>query len=128
MTTFAEFSILSFFTEKSPEQEDHSKMALQQVIEVYELLDSAKVNGKQVAALLRKRGIQDVKVLPIRGQGGKTDSIRIVIPGAAGKKSGGDAPTLGIIGRLGGVGARPHVIGLVSDADGAIAAIAAAQK
>jgi hypothetical protein len=73
-------------------------------------------------------GLQDVKVLPIQGKGGKTESLRIVIPGTAGKKSGGDAPTLGIIGRLGGVGARPQVIGLVSDADGAIAAISAALK
>ena len=103
-------------------------MALQQVIEVYELLDSAKVNGRQVASLLRKRGLRDVKVLPIRGKGGKTDSIRTLIPGASGKKAGGHAPTLGIIGRLGGVGARPQVIGLVSDADGAIAAISAALK
>ena len=37
-------------------------------------------------------------------------------------------PTLGIIGRLGGIGARPHKIGLVSDADGAITALAAAAK
>ena len=39
-----------------------------------------------------------------------------------------NAPTLGIIGRLGGIGARPHKIGLVSDADGAITALAAAAK
>ncbi len=103
-------------------------MALQQVIEVCELLDSAKVDGKQVASLLRKRGVQDVKVLPIQGKGGKTDSVRVVIPGATGKQTGGPSPTLGIIGRLGGVGARPHVIGLVSDADGAIAAISVALK
>jgi hypothetical protein len=103
-------------------------MALQQVIEIFELLDSSKVSGKQVASLLRKRGAQDVKVLPIRGKGGKTDSIRVMIPGAAGKRSGGHSPTLGIIGRLGGVGARPHMIGLVSDADGAIAAISIALK
>ena len=56
-------------------------MALQQVIEIYELLDSAKVNGKQVVSLLRKRGLQDVKGLPIQGKGGKTDSIRVMIPG-----------------------------------------------
>jgi hypothetical protein len=39
-----------------------------------------------------------------------------------------DAKTLGIVGRLGGIGARPSRIGLVSDADGAIAAVAAALK
>ncbi len=44
------------------------------------------------------------------------------------KSNTGHAPTLGIIGRLGGIGARPHKIGLVSDADGAITALAAAAK
>lgn len=38
------------------------------------------------------------------------------------------ARTLGIIGRLGGIGARPSVIGMVSDADGAISALASALK
>ena len=42
--------------------------------------------------------------------------------------SGGSAPTLGIIGRLGGVGARPARKGFVSDGDGALAALAAAAK
>jgi hypothetical protein len=103
-------------------------MALQQVIEIFELLDSAKANGQQVASLLRKRGAKDVKVTAIQGKGGKTDSVRVMLPGSTGKKSGGPSPTLGIIGRLGGVGARPHAIGLVSDADGAIAALSTALK
>ncbi|MGO0916215.1 DUF1177 family protein, partial [Clostridioides difficile] len=42
------------------------------------------------------------------------------IPGKNGKLKGGDAPTLGILGRLGGIGARPEVIGFVSDGDGAL--------
>ncbi|NIO47944.1 MAG: DUF1177 family protein [Candidatus Aminicenantes bacterium] len=46
----------------------------------------------------------------------------------AGSSNADNAPTLGIIGRLGGIGARPHKIGLVSDADGAITALAAAAK
>ena len=46
----------------------------------------------------------------------------------AGRSNTDHAPTLGIIGRLGGIGARPHKIGLVSDADGAITALAAAAK
>ncbi len=40
----------------------------------------------------------------------------------------GGGPTLGIIGRLGGIGARPERRGLVSDADGAIVALACAMK
>jgi len=46
----------------------------------------------------------------------------------AGSSNTDRALTLGIIGRLGGIGARPHKIGLVSDADGAITALAAAAK
>ncbi|MFN2292375.1 MAG: DUF1177 domain-containing protein [Anaerolineae bacterium] len=48
--------------------------------------------------------------------------------GREGKRAGGKLPTLGIIGRLGGVGARPASIGLVSDADGAVTALGCALK
>lgn len=37
-------------------------------------------------------------------------------------------PTLGILGRLGGLGARPEMIGYVSDGDGALAALAIVAK
>jgi len=103
-------------------------MALKQVIEIYELLDSAKVNGGKVAQLLKDRGIREVEVLSIKGEKGTTDSIKIKIPGTTGKRSGGSSPTLGVIGRLGGIGARPQMIGLVSDADGAIASLSVALK
>ncbi len=102
-------------------------MALKQAIEAYELLDSATVSGEIVAAVLRERGLQ-VEVIPVQGEQGSTDFVRTLIPGTAGKKAGGQAATLGIIGRLGGIGARPAAIGLVSDADGAITAIACALK
>ena len=101
-------------------------MVLKQTIEVYELLDRATVTGEDVAALLRDRGLE-VEVVPVQGQAA-TDFVRASIPGAVGKASGGPAPTLGIIGRLGGIGARPTAIGLVSDADGAITAVASALK
>jgi len=103
-------------------------MALKQVIEIYELLDSPRANGERVASLLKNRGLHDVEVVPIQGEKGKTDSIKVRIPGSKGRKSGGGAPTLGVIGRLGGVGARPQMIGLVSDADGAIASLSMALK
>jgi hypothetical protein len=102
-------------------------MALKQTIEAYELLDSASVSGETVADVLRERGLQ-VEVIAVQGEKGNTDFIRTRIPGTAGKKAGGQAPTLGIIGRLGGIGARPEAIGLVSDADGGITAIACALK
>ncbi len=102
-------------------------MVLKQTIETYELLDSATVGGETVAAVLRERGLQ-VEVIPVQGERGSTDFVRTLIPGTEGKEAGGEALTLGIIGRLGGVGARPAAIGLVSDADGAITAIACALK
>jgi biotin operon repressor len=103
-------------------------MTMKQVLEIVDLLDDARASGERVASLLRSRGLEDVEVTPIQGERGKTDSIKIFIPGGRGRSSGGTAPTLGIIGRLGGIGARPEMIGLVSDADGAIAAIAVALK
>ena len=101
---------------------------LKQVIEAMELLDSASVSGKDVSALLKARGLEDIMVKTLRGEKGSTDLVRIRIPGVRGKTVKGNAPTLGVLGRLGGVGARPEMIGLVSDADGAITAVATALK
>jgi hypothetical protein len=101
---------------------------LKQVIEIMELLDSATVDGQRVAQYLRGRGLEDVEVNTIKGERGSTDFIKIRVPGKEGKTSGGDAPTLGVVGRLGGVGARPEQIGLVSDGDGAVTALSVALK
>ncbi|MFK7805111.1 MAG: DUF1177 domain-containing protein [Anaerolineae bacterium] len=102
-------------------------MTLKQTIEAYELLDSATVSGAAVAEILLGRGVQ-ATVTQVAGEQGKTDALDIRIPGRLGKSAGGSAPTLGIIGKLGGIGARPDMIGLVSDADGAITAVACALK
>ncbi len=101
---------------------------LKQVIEIMDLLDDSTINGEKVANYLKKKGVQEVKVNKIKGQKGNTDFIKIKIPGTKGKTKGGEAPTLGVIGRLGGVGARPEQIGIVSDADGAITALSVASK
>ena len=103
-------------------------MALKQVMEIYELLDDGKVTGERVASLLRERGADKVEVKPIQGEKGTTGSIKVWIQGSRGNALGGHSPTLGVIGRLGGVGARPEMIGLVSDADGAITALSVALK
>ena len=50
-----------------------------------ELLDSAKVSGKDVAAFLGERGLDDVTVKTLRGEKGKTDFVRVKIPGTRGK-------------------------------------------
>lgn len=103
---------------------------LKQVIEIHELLDSSFACGEGVKERFLKHGLEAKFCTwqTIQGEKGKTDFIRIVIPGKAGKTQGGSAPTLGIIGRLGGVGARPERIGLVSDADGAVTALSVALK
>jgi hypothetical protein len=105
-------------------------MALKQVIDVYELLDTAKIEESEIKNFFLKRGVKpsEIETRKIKEKKGETQFVKINLGGEKGKSKGGKAPTLGIIGRLGGIGARPHKIGLVSDADGAITALASAAK
>ena len=103
-------------------------MLLREILDLVPLFDKPSACGLEIADFLRQEGAQDVDVFTVAGDKGTTDFISITIPGASGKLSGGTAPTLGIIGRLGGIGARPELIGFVSDGDGALAATAAALK
>ena len=103
-------------------------MSLTAVMTAIDLLDSANVSGADVSAAIRATGTEIVEVTSVEGDGGRTDFVRALVPGAEGRLRGGAAPTLGIIGRLGGIGARPEQIGLVSDADGAITAVACMLK
>ena len=97
---------------------------LRRILEIVDLLDTADASGAAVVDWLLKWGAT-AETEVIEGPG-RTDFIRAVIPGANGRLAGGTAPTLGVIGRLGGVGARPHRQGLVSDGDGACVALAVA--
>lgn len=114
---------------------------LRHVLEVMDLLDSPHASGATVAGSLRSvldrstagtTPSSDAALLPtistetVSSERGSTDFVIVTLPGTHGRSSGGDAPTLGIIGRLGGVGARPDVTGFVSDGDGAAAALSAA--
>lgn len=104
-------------------------MLIKQIIEAYDLLDSSYVTGEKVKDyLLSIRPDADVEVYPLTGPKGTTDMLKVRIPGTNGKSSGGTAPTIGLLGRLGGIGARPEQIGFVSDGDGALAAVALAAK
>lgn len=103
-------------------------MALKQVLDLYEVMDSAFVTGQTIIDMIKATGVEDCKIKTIKGSKGQTDFIKIKIPGLQGKTAGGNAPTLGVIGRLGGLGARPERIGFVSDGDGALAAAATALK
>lgn len=97
-------------------------------MEIVDLLEDAHVDGNKVLDFLMSRGLIKIETNKIQGKQDSTDFIKIVISGNKGKDGKGNAPTLGIIGRLGGIGARPDRIGLVSDADGAITALSCALK
>lgn len=103
-------------------------MVFRQMLEMYDLLDRPDASGAAVCNLLRERGAEDARWERVEGARGATDCVKVVIPGRCGAAVGGAAPTLGIIGRLGGIGARPSVVGAVSDGDGAVAALTAALK
>jgi hypothetical protein len=103
-------------------------VSFRSTLEAISLLDSAQVNGKEVIEYLRGLGLQHGEFATIHGDSGSTDFVKVLVPGSEGKSSGGHAPTLGVIGRLGGIGARPEMIGLVSDGDGAVSALAVAIK
>lgn len=101
---------------------------LNEIIEVVDVLDSPSASGAAVASLLLASGSSDVHVETIRGPEGQTDFVTFSFAGRRGKEVGGPAPTLGITGCLGSIGARPARTGMVSDADGAIVAVACALK
>jgi hypothetical protein len=96
---------------------------MREIIDVLDLLDDARVDGAAVREFLRSAGATEIDVERVRGERGSTDFVRTTI-----EPEEEVGPTLGIIGRLGGIGARPDRLGLVSDADGAIVALACAAK
>ncbi len=103
-------------------------MSFRATLQAVDLLDHSLTSGRQVIEYMQSLGLDRVRSVKVDGEKGYTDFVQMIIPGSNGKIAGGDAPTLGIIGRLGGVGARPEMIGIVSDGDGAVAAIACAIK
>lgn len=103
-------------------------MSLKYTMEVIELLDDVQACGESVVRLFDGFVHCTATYETVAGKEGSTDFVKVVIKGTEGKSSGGDARTLGIVGRLGGLGARPQRIGFVSDGDGAAAAVAIALK
>ena len=104
-------------------------MLIKQVIELIDILDSPSASGAAVEQYLRAIDPQaNIEVYALEGPKGKTDMVKVHIPGSRGKSSGGSAPTIGLLGRLGGLGARPERIGFVSDGDGALCALSVAAK
>lgn len=104
-------------------------MSFKHLIELYEILDNKFVTGNDVKQYIEAINTDiNVEVQTVEGKSGSTDFVKTIIPGTNGKSSGGNAPTLGVIGRLGGIGARPERKGFVSDGDGALAAVTVAAK
>lgn len=104
-------------------------MLYRQMLDLYDILDDEKADGKSVVEYMKKINadcLAETHVL--KGAQGITHMVKVVIPGEKGKRNGGEAPTIGISGRLGGLGARPERVGFVSDGDGALAALTAAAK
>ena len=101
---------------------------LKQVLNTLEILDSPHANGADVKVAVESAGQARATVETVTSDKGTTDFVRILIQGKFGKSKGGSAPTLGIIGRLGGLGARPTRVGFTSDGDGAAVAVSAALK
>lgn len=94
---------------------------MDEVLKTMELLDDPNIDGQTFKKLFEKYPTE-IKIDRVKGESGSTDFVKIIIP--SDKKS----RTLGVIGQLGGVSAYPKVKGLVSDADGAIVALASALK
>lgn len=103
-------------------------MLLKQIMEIYDIIDRADANGEDVKKYLEQLGGTKIEVRTLSSEKGSTDLVKLTVPGKNGKSKGGNAPTLGILGRLGGIGARPELTGFVSDGDGALTALACAAK
>ena len=103
-------------------------MSLKHVLEVMDAVDSPNASGAGIREVFVRHGWDGLRTETVEGKGGATDFVKVVVPGSEGKASGGDAPTLSIVGRLGGLGARPEAVGYVSDGDGAVAALSSALK
>ena len=104
-------------------------MLLKEILNVYDLLDSATANGDAVANYLKSiRADANVEVVHIDTPKGSTDVVRVLVAGTNGRSVGGSAPTIGLMGWLGGIGARPGAVGYVSDGDGALVALAMRQS
>src|SRR5699024_11695740 len=91
------------------------------------MLDKPDANGNDIKFLFEKYN-KDIEVKKLTNETGSTDYVTIKIQGNNGKSAGGTAKTLGIVGRLGGLGARPEINGFVSDGVGALAVLSLVLK
>ena len=100
---------------------------LRETLDVLDFLDDARNAADPFAALLPD-GDHSIEITPFESDLGRTDFIKILFPGSAGKSGGGSAPTTGIIGSNGGLRLPGDYPGLASDADGCIVGLACALR
>ena len=60
-------------------------MLIKQVMEIFELLDSASASGDVIRAYMESKGAKNVTVRRVEQDGRGTDFISIIIPGKNGK-------------------------------------------
>ena len=70
------------------------------LLDLLDLLDDPRVTGESVVTRLKDWGVRDAATKTIGTNGKTTDFVNVLIPGRNGKTAGGNAPTLGIVGRL----------------------------
>lgn len=104
-------------------------MIFEHLVNLYNILDDPQVNGNNVINYLKSINPSfEYETYPLFGKEGFTEMTKILIKGSNGRAKNGEAKTLGVLGRLGGIGARPHVKGFVSDGDGALSVLTLASE
>ncbi|MET1127689.1 MAG: DUF1177 domain-containing protein [Thermoproteota archaeon] len=96
---------------------------LRYVLDVIDLLDRPEVPVEELKGLLERGEGVELELKPVRGGKGETLFVKFTVRGTEPR-----GRRINVIGRLGGIGARPVQLGLVSDADGAIVALSVAAK
>ena len=72
-------------------------MLYKELIELFDILDSASASGSEVVEYLKAINPRcQAETYPLAGPNGHTDMVRILIPGKNGKSKGGSAGTIGI--------------------------------
>ncbi|WP_026381721.1 DUF1177 family protein [Afifella pfennigii] len=100
---------------------------LREVLDVLDVLDDPAAGAAEFNSLLPE-GVCDASVAPFEGELGKTEFVAYRFKGRAGRQSGGESRTMGIVGSLGGLRLPGDYPGLNSDADGCIVALACALR
>lgn len=97
-------------------------MLFQHILNICGILEKRSANAEKIKNYLLDIENADIKTTTL-GAEIFTEVIQIFIPA-----KNPQAKTVAVLGRLGGVGARDRHLGLVSDADGAVAALAVAAE